>query len=93
MADQGAKKPNAKGGGKKKEVKKETGLGLSKKKEENFGEWYSEVVVNSEMIEYYDISGCYILRPWTIAIWETIFFAFRTSNNHPVTAFDNTFLV
>lgn len=31
-------------GGKKKEVKKETGLGLSYKKEENFGEWYSEVI-------------------------------------------------
>lgn len=30
-------------GGKRKEVKKETGLGLSFKKEENFGEWYSEV--------------------------------------------------
>ncbi|KAL0927335.1 hypothetical protein M5K25_001498 [Dendrobium thyrsiflorum] len=56
----------------KKEVKKETGLGLTYKKDENFGEWYSEVVVNSEMIEYYDISGCYILRPWTMAIWETL---------------------
>ena len=30
-------------GGKKKEVKKETGLGLSFTKDENFGEWYSEV--------------------------------------------------
>lgn len=30
-------------GGKKKEVKKETGLGLTNKKDENFGEWYSEV--------------------------------------------------
>lgn len=30
-------------GGKKKEVKKETGLGLTYKKAENFGEWYSEV--------------------------------------------------
>ncbi|XP_031131641.1 proline--tRNA ligase, cytoplasmic-like [Ipomoea triloba] len=56
--------------GKKKEVKKETGLGLTYKKDENFGEWYSEVVVTSEMIEYYDISGCYILRPWAISIWE-----------------------
>jgi len=36
-------------GGKKKEVKKETGLGLSFKKEENFGEWYSEV---SESLVY-----------------------------------------
>lgn len=26
-------------------MKKETGLGLSKKKDENFGEWYSEVSV------------------------------------------------
>ena len=24
------------------------------------------------MIEYYDISGCYILRPWSYAIWERI---------------------
>ena len=26
--------------------------------------------MNAELIEYYDISGCYILRPWTMAIWE-----------------------
>ncbi|XP_017229814.1 proline--tRNA ligase, cytoplasmic [Daucus carota subsp. sativus] len=69
------KKPNAKGGGggggsKKKEVKKETGLGLSFKKDENFGEWYSQVVVSAEMIEYYDISGCYIIRPWAWKIWK-----------------------
>ena len=24
------------------------------------------------MIEYYDISGCYILRPWAYSIWESI---------------------
>lgn len=24
------------------------------------------------MIEYYDVSGCYILRPWAYAIWESI---------------------
>jgi len=27
----------------KKEVKKESGLGLAFKKDENFGEWYSDV--------------------------------------------------
>ncbi|CAN1309611.1 Proline--tRNA ligase, cytoplasmic [Linum perenne] len=75
----GGKKKEAKkatgvvhGAGKKKEVKKETGLGLTFKKDENFGEWYSEVVVHGEMIEYYDISGCYILRPWAMSIWETM---------------------
>lgn len=24
------------------------------------------------MIEYYDVSGCYILRAWSYAIWEKI---------------------
>ncbi|KAH9573469.1 hypothetical protein CY35_01G002000 [Sphagnum magellanicum] len=60
------------GGAKKKEVKKESGLGLAFKKEENFGDWYSDLVVRGEMIEYYDVSGCYILRPWSYAIWEFI---------------------
>ena len=30
------------------------------------------MVVSGEMIEYYDISGCYILRPWAMSIWETM---------------------
>ena len=24
------------------------------------------------MLDYYDISGCYILRPWAFSIWEKI---------------------
>lgn len=24
------------------------------------------------MIEYYDVSGCYTLRPWAYGIWEKI---------------------
>lgn len=24
------------------------------------------------MIEYYDVSGCYVLRPWAFSIWEAI---------------------
>lgn len=39
---------------------------------EDFPTWYSDVIVKSEMIEYYDISGCYILRPWSYQIWEII---------------------
>lgn len=55
----------------KKTVKKgETLLALQWKKSENFAMWYSDVIVLSEMIAYYDISGCYILRPWSYKIWE-----------------------
>ncbi|KAL8185428.1 UNVERIFIED_CONTAM: hypothetical protein K2H54_051521, partial [Gekko kuhli] len=52
--------------------KKQTRLGLEVKKEENLSEWYSQVITKSEMIEYYDVSGCYILRPWAYAVWEAI---------------------
>lgn len=65
-------KSQAQHSGAKKEMKKETRLGISNKKDENFGDWYSEVVVEGEMIEYYDVSGCYVLRPWAYSIWEVL---------------------
>ncbi|KAA0190299.1 hypothetical protein HAZT_HAZT002289 [Hyalella azteca] len=52
--------------------KKQTRLGLEIAKEENLSEWYSQVITKSEMIEYYNVSGCYILRPWSYAIWDFI---------------------
>lgn len=52
--------------------KGETLLALQWKKDENFAMWYSDVIVLSEMISYYDISGCYILRPWSYKMWELI---------------------
>eukprot|EP00731_Ephydatia_muelleri_P008606 Em0004g944a len=56
----------------KKEKKRVTSRGLGVIKEDNTSEWYSQVVTKAEMIEYHDISGCYILRPWAFAIWEHI---------------------
>jgi len=50
--------------------KGETLLAMKWKKKENFPMWYSDVIILSEMISYYDISGCYILRPWSYRIWE-----------------------
>lgn len=47
-------------------------LAVSCGKLEDFAEWYSETITKSEMIDYYEISGCYILRPWSYAIWEII---------------------
>ncbi|KAM7050064.1 bifunctional glutamate/proline--tRNA ligase isoform 2-T2 [Molossus nigricans] len=60
------------GGGEGQGPRKQTRLGLEAKKEENFADWYSQVITKSEMIEYYDVSGCYILRPWAFSIWESI---------------------
>ncbi|XP_053212138.1 bifunctional glutamate/proline--tRNA ligase-like [Panonychus citri] len=52
--------------------KKQSRLGIEVGKNENLADWYTEVITKSEMIEYYDVSGCYILRPWAFAIWEMI---------------------
>ncbi|XP_056623093.1 bifunctional glutamate/proline--tRNA ligase isoform X2 [Triplophysa dalaica] len=52
--------------------KKQTRLGLEAKKEENLADWYSQVITKAEMIEYYDVSGCYVLRPWSYSIWDAI---------------------
>ncbi|KHN73220.1 Bifunctional glutamate/proline--tRNA ligase [Toxocara canis] len=54
------------------DVKKQTKLGIDVSKDENYSDWYSQVITKSEMIEYYDVSGCYVLRPWSYAIWEII---------------------
>jgi prolyl-tRNA synthetase len=47
-------------------------LAIQFDKVKDFSDWYSEVITKSEMIEYYEISGCYILRPWSYQIWEII---------------------
>lgn len=47
-------------------------IGMTVNKADDFAEWYVQVITKSEMIEYYDVSGCYILRPWSYEIWERI---------------------
>ena len=46
--------------------------GIKYAKEQNFSQWYSQVITKSKLIEYYDISGSYILRPAAFFIWEQI---------------------
>ena len=73
MTDKKVEKPVKKEKKKKdedEEIKNQ--LSIQYKKEQNFSKWYVEVIIKSEMIEYYDISGCYILRPLSYFIWEQI---------------------
>ena len=59
------------GGGGGKDKKKETKLGLAHRKADEFGEWYSEVVVESEMISYYDVSGG-LCVPEGLLVWQPL---------------------
>ncbi|MFC1710872.1 proline--tRNA ligase [Nanoarchaeota archaeon] len=53
-------------------TKKKTQEGLTAKKEDDFSEWYTQVIQKAELIGYTKVSGCYALRPNAYAIWEEI---------------------
>ena len=73
-----AEKPESKKNSAKKDAKKDAALedakliGITVDKAKDFSSWYSQVVTKGEMLDYYDVSGCYILRPNSYAVWETI---------------------
>jgi len=46
--------------------------GVTAKKGENFDEWYTQVILKSEIADYSPVSGCVVYRPFGYAIWENI---------------------
>ena len=46
--------------------------GMTAKKAENFDEWYTQVILKSELADYSPVSGCMVFRPSGYAIWENI---------------------
>ena len=48
-------------------------LGVTTKKEENFSDWYTEVVRKGEFMDQRTpVRGCDVYMPWGYAIWENI---------------------
>jgi prolyl-tRNA synthetase len=37
-------------------------IGIDVGKEEDFPDWYQQVLTKGDMLDYYDVSGCYILK-------------------------------
>ncbi len=40
--------------------------------EEDFAQWYTDIVKKAELIEYTSVKGCLVIRPYAYAIWENI---------------------
>lgn len=51
-------------------MSKEVGITVSKS--ENFSEWYTQVVIKTELIDYAPVKGLIVLRPDGYSIWESI---------------------
>jgi len=41
-------------------------------REENYPEWYQEVIKASDMAEISPVRGCMVIKPWGYALWENI---------------------
>ena len=39
---------------------------------EDFAQWYTDVCLKAELVDYSSVKGCMILRPYGYAIWENI---------------------
>ena len=40
--------------------------------EENFAQWYTDVVLKTELVDYGPVKGTMVIRPYGYAIWENI---------------------
>ena len=47
-------------------------IGITVKKTEDFSEWYTQIVIKSELADYAPVKGLIVLRPDGYSIWESI---------------------
>jgi len=40
--------------------------------EENFANWYTDIVLKADLADYTDTKGCMAIKPYGYAIWENI---------------------
>ena len=47
-------------------------IGITVKKNEDFSEWYTQVVIKAQLTDYAPVKGLIVLRPYGYSIWEYI---------------------
>ena len=45
---------------------------ISPRRDEDFPEWYQQVIRTAELAEPSDVRGCMVIRPWGYGIWENM---------------------
>ncbi len=54
----------------KKNAMSQTAIKITR--EENFAEWYQEVIKAADLAEHAVVRGCMVIKPWGYALWENI---------------------
>jgi prolyl-tRNA synthetase len=53
-------------------MSKQPKTAITPTREENYPEWYQQVVKAADLAENSDVRGCMVIKPWGFAIWENI---------------------
>src|ERR1700741_3791989 len=51
---------------------KTTRTAITPRRDEDFPEWYQQVIRAAELAEPADVRGCMVIRPWGYGIWENM---------------------
>src|ERR1043166_5902187 len=51
---------------------KTTQTAITPRRDEDFPEWYQQVIRAAELAEPSDVRGCMVIRPWGYGIWENM---------------------
>src|SRR5437867_3068244 len=49
-----------------------TKTAITPRRDEDFPEWYQQVIRAADMAEPSDVRGCMVIKPWGYGIWENI---------------------
>lgn len=41
-------------------------------RKEDFPQWYTDVIMKTDMVDYSDVKGCMVIKPYGYAVWELI---------------------
>ncbi|HET9368224.1 MAG TPA: proline--tRNA ligase, partial [Candidatus Udaeobacter sp.] len=45
---------------------------ITPRRDQDFPEWYQQVIRAAELAEPSDVRGCMVIRPWGYGIWENM---------------------
>lgn len=41
-------------------------------REEDFSQWYTDVILKADLVDYAPVRGCMVIKPYGYGIWENI---------------------
>ena len=53
-------------------MSKKEDIGITESKSDNFSEWYTQVVLKAQLVDYAPVKGMIVLRPDGYALWELL---------------------